>query len=317
MAQGHCCGKVFEKTKLWSSYIYGLNNRPFGSGANYTLKEGLLNLFSEVESPTSPHFLRYVTKIGKDLDMPSRSPADHEQIFNAILEMKSFKQKLGQPKVSNWFAWNGMAEVQIPELNATKCVLGSVYTDEEDPDLDGSFDAPTSDPRSQLQAILKGGGGLGLAQRLMRSEPQQHSKILYVMEQPAWTWYTFEIENNKTPLDGVKYNLKLADDGWKEEPHLWETLALLYDTDKLRFMDIPMGESDWATKALMLSWHIVMRRSWSLSKHSTPPESLAGLLGVAARRRRTPGWGISREIIWCLNFFLRHTTIVSTPMLCL
>ena len=63
----------------------------------------------------------------------------------------------------------------------------------------------------------------------------------------------------------------------------------------------------------MLSWHIVMRRSWSLSKHSTPPESLAGLLGDAARRRRTPGWGISREMIWCLNFFLRHTIIVSTP----
>ncbi len=54
-----------------------------------------------------------------------------------------------------------MAKEQIPEFNGTKCVLASVYTDEDDPDLDGSFDAPTSDPRRQLQAILKGGGGGG------------------------------------------------------------------------------------------------------------------------------------------------------------
>ena len=286
LASAHCCGKVFEKTKLWSSYIYGLNNRPFGSGSNHTLKEGLLKLFADVESPTSENFLKFVTRIGKDLDMPSRSPEDHQQIFNAVLEMKSFTQKLGQPKVSNWFAWNAMAKVQIPEFNGTKCVFSSVYTDEEDPDLDGPFDRPTSDPRAQLQAILKSGGGLALAHRLMKSELQQHTKILYVMEQPAWTWYTHEIENNKTPLHGVRYSLKLADDGWKAEPHLWETLATLYDTDKLRFMDIPMGESDWATKALSLSWHIVARRAWSLSKHSTPPESQAGLLASDLERRR-------------------------------
>ena len=64
------------------------------------------------------------------------------------------------------------------------------------------------------------------------------------MEQPAWTWYTHDIENNKTPLQGIRYSLKLADDGWKAEPHLWETLATLYVTDKLRLIDSPMGESD-------------------------------------------------------------------------
>ena len=37
LAEGHCCNKLFEKTKLWSSYMFGLNNRPFGSGANASL----------------------------------------------------------------------------------------------------------------------------------------------------------------------------------------------------------------------------------------------------------------------------------------
>ena len=39
LADGGCCNKVFEKAKLWSAYIFGLNNRPFGSGANYSVKE--------------------------------------------------------------------------------------------------------------------------------------------------------------------------------------------------------------------------------------------------------------------------------------
>ena len=38
-------------------------------------------------------------------------------------ELKSFRQKLGQPKVSNWFAWNGMAKDQMREFNATNCVF--------------------------------------------------------------------------------------------------------------------------------------------------------------------------------------------------
>ena len=38
LAEGHCCNKLFEGTKLWSAYLFGLNNRPFGSGANASLK---------------------------------------------------------------------------------------------------------------------------------------------------------------------------------------------------------------------------------------------------------------------------------------
>ena len=33
----------------------------------------------------------------------------------------------------------------------------------------GPFDAATKDPKAQLQAILKGGGGLGLAFKLIKS----------------------------------------------------------------------------------------------------------------------------------------------------
>ena len=46
LAEEHCWpGQLFTKTKLWSSYLYSMNNRPFSSGATATLKESLLYLF--------------------------------------------------------------------------------------------------------------------------------------------------------------------------------------------------------------------------------------------------------------------------------
>ena len=44
-AEQDCLGGIFNKTKLWSSYLLGLNNRPFNSGANATLKRRMLELF--------------------------------------------------------------------------------------------------------------------------------------------------------------------------------------------------------------------------------------------------------------------------------
>ena len=50
LAEGHCCNKLFEEAKLCSSYLFGLNNRPFGSGANDSLKKALLFAFQVSET---------------------------------------------------------------------------------------------------------------------------------------------------------------------------------------------------------------------------------------------------------------------------
>ena len=70
--------------------------------------------------------------------MPCDSVAEQQAILNEMSELKSFRQKLRQPKVSNWFAWNGMAKEQMREFNATKCIFALVYEDEPDPDDDGA-----------------------------------------------------------------------------------------------------------------------------------------------------------------------------------
>ena len=118
----------------------------------------------------------------------------------------------------------------------------------------------------------------------MKTDLNRCVKILYVAEKACWTWYTNEIENTKSPLDGLAYSINMAD-GWRSEEHLLGTMAPLVNAAQLRYMDIPMGESIWADRALTLMWHIVMRRAWSLSKHSTPPESLANLLSNSDAKR--------------------------------
>ena len=129
---------------------------------------------------------------------------------------------------------------------------------------------------------------MGLAYKLMKSDLHRHVKILYTIQNACWDWYVMQVHTIKAPEDGCKYSLTLAGHGWQTEPHLWLTTKPLRDALQLRFMGIPLGESKWATKALELAWHTVGRRSWSLAKHSAPPECLVGVLSsTEATRNQT------------------------------
>ena len=96
-----------------------------------------MNVFMATVTVDSPVFQKYVQRIANDFGMPCDSVAEQQAILNEMSELKSFRQKLGQPKVSNWFAWNGMANEQMREFNATKCIFAEVYEDEPAPDDDG------------------------------------------------------------------------------------------------------------------------------------------------------------------------------------
>ena len=85
--------QLFTKTKLWSAYLYALNNRPFSSGANATLKGMILNRFRISENITSAIFLKYLCRLAKDLHMPCEPDREKRAIFDRVLEMKPFLQK--------------------------------------------------------------------------------------------------------------------------------------------------------------------------------------------------------------------------------
>ena len=121
------------------------------------------------------------------------------------------------------------------------------------------------------------GGGLKLAHRIMQESLYNHSRIIYVAENPCWDWYTEQVEKKvKTPADAFTYALELSGTKWLSAPHLSEIITkTLWDASKLDFLELPQGRNDSASKLLALVWNILRYRSWTFSKHSLPPENYA------------------------------------------
>jgi hypothetical protein len=133
-AENGCCSKIFTKAKLWSAYLYSLNKRPFGSGANATLKTRMLDVFRLSVDIGSPVFKKYLARIAKGWKMPCDTKEEKEEILKKCLEMKSFIQHMGHPKLQNWFAWNNSAYEQMPEFWATKMVFESQLPRQSEPE---------------------------------------------------------------------------------------------------------------------------------------------------------------------------------------
>ena len=159
-------------------------------------------------------------------------------------------------------------------------VFESQMQDQTDPDDCGSFEIGAHvDPRQELQAILKNGGGLKLGYRLMKEALHRHVCIMSVVENACWDWYTEEIKSTKSPKDHLKRICVLTGDGWAAEPHLFATFRkTLSELESLQDMQIPMGDSEMATRALALAWTLVGKRAWTMAKYSCPPECYANLL---------------------------------------
>ena len=96
-------------------------------------------------------------------------------IYDKVLQMDWFTHKMSQPKQANWFAWNKAAHEQIPEFWATKMVLESQLED-VDPDACDAFAVRI--PSAALVKMLKAGGGLRLAYRLMTTSMHANAKIM-------------------------------------------------------------------------------------------------------------------------------------------
>ena len=112
--------------------------------------------------------------------------------------------------------------MEIPNFWATKVVFECVLTPQPDPDDSGDFETGAgSDPRAQLQQMLKSGGGINLAYKLMKTDLDIHVRIFWVAEKACWDWYTHHITPVKAPSDTLAYSLRLCDGQWASEPHLW------------------------------------------------------------------------------------------------
>ena len=147
--------------------------------------------------------------------------------------------------------------------------------------------APT--PAAELAALKNVTGGIALAYRLMTASLQQHVHILYAVTQEIWSWYVDQVKHVKSPSAGIRYLAKLADGGWAKEPHLSAMLGRALEsseTFELIGLGVGVPSSAVAHKVLLLTWHLLGHRAWSLSRHSVAPDcfvkALSGQDAVAA-----------------------------------
>ena len=106
---------IFTKAKLWSTYLYSLNKRPFGIGANATMKERMMAIFASTVAldHSMPVVQKYMEKIAHEWNMPCHTAANRQAVMDRVIDMKSFRHNMSSPRTQNWFAWNQCANEQM------------------------------------------------------------------------------------------------------------------------------------------------------------------------------------------------------------
>lgn len=282
----HCCNGCFQKAQLYSSYLWSLNYKPFGSGGCSSLKNRLLTTFLATESEESEIFLKYAERIAQDFGMPCNSEADLEAVWTAVAALDSFHKKQSLPKQGRWFSWNQSCEENLTEYWPSRMIYEHhLGPDSTDPDALSAhiFDIHSAgkqvSAQAELAALKKVSGGIQLAYNLMSTELRDHVRIMSRCTKACWDFYTSHVTKIKTPADGMRAALAMAGGQWAKDSHLWETLRLsLYDPSSLSFMGLSglqHDPSNLVQKTLMLGWHILSHRAWSLSRYDSPPDLFA------------------------------------------
>ena len=173
------------------------------------------------------------------------------------------------------------------------CASGSTETDTSIHQA-GNQDTP----QAELAAMKKVDGGINLAFKLMSTALRDHCRILLVASKACWDWYTDQVKHVKSPRDSIKYSVAMSEGKWMKEPHLMRSFQYtLHNKESMQFMIQNDVDGSLPHKALMLVWHIVSHRAWSLSRHDVPPEQFAHAAslspGVAARAlaQMKEAWG--------------------------
>jgi len=332
----HTCHGLFLKVRLFTSYLWGINQKPYGTGLFGTEKKHILNVFLATCSIDTPVFRKYMPRIAACAGIPVHTRDEQQTLFNRLPDLaRSWCQTLDISKLGRWFSWNGCADEQLGEFWVSKMLLEHYLEDMSDPDenpvafddLLGASRAKT--PQAELARLKAANGGLRLAYRLMSTSLWQYAKILFVATRGCWTWYCKQVKRVQKAKHSLASTLAASQGAWHADRHLSETVRdALLDRGSLAFMGIPLGESLLADRLLRLTWGLIGRRTWSLAARlGGPPESYVGLLSPeplsqhrAIERLRVEWKALlslellrltnrTAEILWADIHFARNTPI--------
>ena len=171
------------KTQLYTSYLWGLNYKPFGTGGFGTQTKYVLNVFMATADYTNPVFQKYAEKIAQHAQVKLHrgmtadniagyglnvdTPDDRRHVFEQIGNLApSFSRAMSESKLGRWFSWNECCDESLGEFWPANMLLEHHLDlpDEADPGVSGlQFDdldaaAKAKTPRAQLAALEAASG---------------------------------------------------------------------------------------------------------------------------------------------------------------
>ena len=313
-------GGVIQKAHVYSTYLWSVRRKPFKSGGNSTTRERMLDVFLARNGPDSPIITKYIDRLSDEFGIPAH---DREAIYHRISELRTFRRREEEAKAGRWFSWNASADAYMDEFTATKLVYEDSLPNVSDPDYSnvpfGDLEAATKKrtPQSIINSLRQqNGGGQQLSYMLMHCELLVCVKIIFVVTQVLWDWFTYQTTQIKTPEDTVMYNIYMAWN-WASDSYVLRTLKQsMYNGEKLNSIGIkPPSAVQCPASEKYVYWlsdftiKVVANRFASLaSKHSVPPDSLSPLLGNDPIEQQRVAVNMQRD--W-LNYIaledLRHS----------
>ena len=147
----------------------------------------------------------------------------------------------------------------------------------------GDVPNPDDNLAGKFVELRSGRGGLKLCHITLSSHYWENAHILLTCNRPLWDFYTDQVENCKSPQDGIRYAGRMCT-GWNVDNQLKKLVRILTCDDQealASFRKVGQWSNDeqrMANKIFQYVFRLVANRAISSSQHSTPPLRYASLL---------------------------------------
>ena len=190
-------------------------------------------------------FQEYSELIGLDMGMDVRTNDDLIQIFQGLVErLKSTHTKLAPVKTSRWFSWHQACSDQLEEWWALRMLL--VHTYPHEPPIDSCTKSFTSLRNENV--------GVKLALYCLTWRCWLSVNVLYLAGQPLWTWFSDLVRSVKTPDDGLKRTIWLAQN-WRHDDQFRNLIQVFQE------LTLQGWNGIWSSQWLM--WGQILPATWS------------------------------------------------------
>ena len=120
---GKICSGALLKAVMYSSYIWNLQSKPWGSGWFGTVLQRSLNIFEATTTINSPIFRKYLPRLAEEFNMPLNTEDERQAIWNRVCTLRSISCRGEQCKHGRWFSWNAAAQQNLGGFSAQKMII--------------------------------------------------------------------------------------------------------------------------------------------------------------------------------------------------